>query len=90
MPNFTFLDIVIIGLLLAFVQVATHFLFEFIRKRFERRKNQTIFDLYINDKFIGKHSLEECRGIYDRTSFKGSKGCGYSKKTKAFHIDVDM
>lgn len=89
MPDFTFWDIVLMGLLLTIVQAGTHFVFEMIRKWFENRKNNTVCDLYLNDEFIGKQTFKECRETYDRTPYKGMKSSGYDKKAKRFHINVE-
>ena len=89
MPDFTLWDIVWLFLILAIVQAGTHFLFEAMSKWFEKRKNNTVCDLYINDEFIGKQTYEECQKTYDDEPFRGCKGYGFNKKTKVFHIDVD-
>lgn len=89
MDDFTIWELVALGVWLFAIQAGTHFLFETIRKSRKKRIDNTICKLFINDDFQGKHTLSECRAIYEDVPFDGHKGSGFSYKNKTFHIHVD-
>lgn len=89
MDDFSIWELVALGLLLSGVQAGIQWLFEAIRKSRKKRIDKTVCALYINDAFQGKHTLSECRAIYEDVPFDGHKGSGFSHKNKTFHIHVD-
>lgn len=89
MPEFTFWEIVLLGFYLVFIQFATRHLIEKVGKWFEKRRDNTIYTLYINDVSDGKHSLKDCREKYENTSYKTMKSSGRNRKKREFYINVD-
>lgn len=90
MPEFTLWDIIWLGIILTIVQVLTHMIMDGISKWFEKRKNNTIYELFINDEFKGKYTFKRCREIYEDVEYESRKSAGSDKKTKAFYIDTDI
>lgn len=89
MDDFAIWELVALGVFLSVIQGGIQWGFDTLRKARTKRKDKTVCALYINDAFQGKHTLSECRAIYEDIPFDGHKGSGFSHKNKTFHIHVD-
>jgi len=59
-----------------------------IKEKIKARKDERIYDVYINNEYFARLKEDDVRFIYNEIPYAGYKSCGYGKKEA--HIEVGL
>ncbi len=90
MGELSFVAIVWMVLTITCVQFLLSYLTETIKKSMKERKDNTIYELHVNDEFIGERKLKKCKDFYEDVYFESRKSAVIEEKSRKFFIETDV
>ncbi len=90
MGELSFVDIAWMLLTISCVQFLLFYLTEAIKKSMKDRKDNTIYELHVNDEFIGDRKLKRCKDFYEDMYFESRKSAVIEEKSRKFFIKIDV
>lgn len=86
--NVTWFDVIVVIIVVLAVTALMSVLEMHIKEKIKARKDDRVYDVYINDEYFARLKTDDIRFIYNEIPFAGYKSCGYGKKEAYIQVGL--